>query len=107
MWHGPCTGSGMPATAPSSAAPAFDVRRRYVRRRAVRTDGFVEFDFAIGDPDLSVELMLPQAAFAEFCRAQQVTWIGEPEGRALDRARRRWSELDGHDDHDDPEETTP
>ncbi|WP_326537211.1 phenol hydroxylase subunit [Pseudorhodoferax sp.] len=95
----------MPTTAQTPAAPAFDVQRRYVRRRAMRDDGFVEFDFAIGDPDLSVELMLPRAAFTAFCSAQQVTWIDERQGMALDQARRRWSELDDHDD--DQQETTP
>jgi phenol hydroxylase P0 protein len=96
-----------PAPSPAAAAPAFDVERRYVRRRHVRADGFVAFDFAIGEPDLSVELVLPQAAFAAFCEAQQVTWITEAQGAALDQARRRWSELEGHDDDDDNQETTP
>lgn len=95
----------MPTTAPP---PCFDVQRRYVRQRALRDDGFVEFDFAIGDPDLCVELILPLAAFTAFCSAQQVTWISETQGAALDQARRRWSELEGHDDHDaDNQETTP
>ena len=38
--------------------PAFDVTRRYVRFRELRSDGYVLFDFAIGDPETSVELML-------------------------------------------------
>ena len=99
----------MPPPAPPAAAlaPAFDVTRRYVRRRHVRADGFVAFDFAIGEPDLSVELVLPQAAFIAFCDAQQVTWITEAQGAALDLARRRWSELVGHDDDDNNQETTP
>jgi phenol hydroxylase P0 protein len=97
-----------PALPLAAPAPAFDVERRYVRRRQVRTDRFVTFDFAIGEPDLSVELVLPQAAFAAFCDAQQVTWITEAQGAALDQARRRWSELEGHDDDDDDnQETTP
>lgn len=91
---------------PSPPARAFDVTRRYVRRRAVRADGFVVFDFAIGDPDLGVELMLPQAAFAAFCREQNVAWIGEQEGAALDLARLRWSG-GGREQDDNPEETTP
>lgn len=88
----------------TATTSSFDVRRRYVRRRAERADGFVEFDFAIGDPDLCVELILPLAAFTAFCSAQQVIWIDERQGRALDQARRRWSELDEQDDN---QETTP
>ena len=35
-----------------------------------------EFDFAIGFPDLSVELVMPKAAFDEFCRRNDVELIG-------------------------------
>jgi phenol/toluene 2-monooxygenase (NADH) P0/A0 len=61
---------------------AFDPGVCFVRMRKVRSDGFVEFDFAIGEPDLSVELILPAAAFHEFCRANQVIHIGPIEGVA-------------------------
>jgi hypothetical protein len=37
-----------------------------------RPDGFIEFEFAIGDPELAVELMLPESAFHEFCLANEV-----------------------------------
>lgn len=50
----------------------FDAGRRYVRICHRRPDGFVEFEFAIGDPELAVELMLPEAAFHEFCLANEV-----------------------------------
>lgn len=50
----------------------FDATRRYVRVCQQRADGFVEFEFAIGDPELAVELMLPEAAFHEFCLANEV-----------------------------------
>lgn len=46
---------------------AFDLTRKFVRVREVTADGNVRFDFAIGWPDLSVELVLPRAAFDEFC----------------------------------------
>ncbi len=37
--------------------------------RVTRTDrrGYVEFQYAIGDPALYLEMILPAAAFAEFC----------------------------------------
>jgi phenol/toluene 2-monooxygenase (NADH) P0/A0 len=46
---------------------AFDTNRRFVRVVEHRADGFVEFRFAIGEPSLFVEMMLSEAAFAEFC----------------------------------------
>lgn len=55
--------------------PAFDPGLRFVRLREVRADGFVEFDFAVGEPEMSVELILPVAAFQEFCRANHVIHI--------------------------------
>lgn len=45
----------------------FDTSRRFVRVVERRTDGFVEFHFAIGDPSLFVEMFLNAADFAEFC----------------------------------------
>lgn len=53
----------------------FDPSVCFVRLRKVRSDGYVEFDFAIGEPDLSVELILPAAAYHEFCRTNRVTHI--------------------------------
>ncbi|HOI51682.1 phenol hydroxylase subunit [Azonexus caeni] len=50
----------------------FDAGRRYVRICKRRPDGFIEFEFAIGDPELAVELMLPESAFHEFCLANEV-----------------------------------
>lgn len=54
-------------------APAdLDTKRRFVRMTRERDDGFVEFDFAIGEPELFVELILTRAAFAEFCAVNRV-----------------------------------
>ncbi len=50
----------------------FDAGRRYVRVCNCRPDGFIEFEFSIGDPALAVELMLPESAFHEFCLANEV-----------------------------------
>lgn len=57
---------------PVEFTPAtMDTSRRYVRVRGER-NGLVEFDFAIGEPELFVELMLRPEAFAEFCATNQV-----------------------------------
>ena len=49
-----------------------DTTRRYVRMLEARADGLVAFEFAIGWPELAVELLLPVAAFDEFCATQRV-----------------------------------
>lgn len=59
----------------SEQKPAFDATRKYVRVCNRRENGFVEFEFAIGDPALCVELMLPSAAFHEFCLANEVIML--------------------------------
>jgi phenol/toluene 2-monooxygenase (NADH) P0/A0 len=53
-------------------AESFDAMRRYVRICRQRPDGFIEFEFAIGDPALAVELMLTEADFHDFCLANEV-----------------------------------
>jgi phenol/toluene 2-monooxygenase (NADH) P0/A0 len=53
----------------------FDPNLRFVRLRAVRSDGFVEFEFAIGEPELCVELIMPAAAYHEFCRVNSVVHL--------------------------------
>ncbi len=58
---------------PSEEPPlAVDVRRKFVAVKEISADGNVRFDFAIGWPELSVELALPQAAFDEFCVRNRV-----------------------------------
>lgn len=54
------------------ALPAVDTSVRFVRVSEQRADGLVAFEFAIGWPELAVELLLPAAAFAEFCAANKV-----------------------------------
>jgi phenol/toluene 2-monooxygenase (NADH) P0/A0 len=78
----------------TSAKPAFDVNRRYVRLRELRADGFVEFEFAIGDPELAVDLILPADAYRNFCRDNHAVPISPLQGAAIDHARLRWSTND-------------
>jgi phenol hydroxylase P0 protein len=68
-----------PTTAPTPTEPPVHgepetLRRKYVRvlERASTPVGMVAFEFSIGWPDLSVELVLPQAAFDAFCARHQV-----------------------------------
>jgi len=63
---------------------------RYVRIRNVVDDKFIEFDFAIGDPSLYVELVLPKAAFEAFCRHNQVVMMTEEQARQVDADMEKW-----------------
>ncbi|KAB2887306.1 MAG: phenol hydroxylase [Burkholderiaceae bacterium] len=58
-----------PATVPETAC---DLSQRFVRVLGRRDNGFVEFAFSVGWPELSVELMLPAPAFDAFCAAHRV-----------------------------------
>lgn len=55
-----------------SASVPLDLTKKFVRVIEHRADGLVAFEFAIGWPELLVELLLPEAAFAEFCRTHRV-----------------------------------
>lgn len=73
------------------SAPEAPVHTRcWVRVQRLRDDGFVEFDFALGDPGLSVDLILPQAAFNAFCATHQVRPFTLTQGQALDDEQARW-----------------
>lgn len=60
----------------------FDTTRKFVRVIETRDNGMVEFEFAIGEPELFVELLLPAPAFTEFCGANAVTMLGNPASTA-------------------------
>ena len=68
----------MPASPPLDTATlddplaGLDTRKKYVRVLERRADGLVAFEFAIGWPELLVELLLPEPAFAEFCATHRV-----------------------------------
>lgn len=70
--------------------PTFDVRKNYVRFRELRTDGYVLFDFAIGDPELAVELTLPLPAYRTFCRERGVIYLTRDEAESVDFEQSKW-----------------
>ena len=53
----------------------FDTTHKFVRVIETRQDGMVSFQFAIGEPALFVELMMPAAAFNEFCEVNRVAML--------------------------------
>ncbi|MBB3139774.1 phenol hydroxylase subunit [Halomonas organivorans] len=63
--------------------------KRYVRVRE-RSEKFVEFDFAIENPELFVELILPPQAFESFCARNEVTLMTEEQARQVDIQMEKW-----------------
>lgn len=68
----------------------FEQLPRFVRVRSEPDAPFVEFDFAIGYPDLFVELVLPQAAFARFCVQNRVQHMDAAMAEAVDADMEKW-----------------
>ncbi|WP_397448783.1 phenol hydroxylase subunit [Pseudomonas sp. NA-150] len=68
----------------------FDRIPRYVRVRSPEQATFVEFDFAIGTPDLYVELVLPRQAFQQFCDVNNVQHMDAQMCAAVDADMRKW-----------------
>lgn len=68
----------------------FDQMPRYIRVRSKPEDAFVEFDFAIGYPELFVELVLPHQAFKQFCKNNHVQHMDAQMSDALDADARKW-----------------
>lgn len=64
--------------------------RKYVCVRDRHPNGLIEFLFAIGDPDLSVELVMPSAAFDDFCATNNVTFVDELVPSAPETADFAW-----------------
>lgn len=66
------------------------VVNKYVSVKRVIDNKFVEFNFAIGDPTLFVELILPVAAYAEFCQANDVIEMSAEQCQLLESEAARW-----------------
>lgn len=68
----------------------FDTTRKFVRVIETRANGMVEFEFAIGEPELFVELLLPATAFAEFCAVNAVTLLDAATAPDTDSDAAQW-----------------
>jgi phenol/toluene 2-monooxygenase (NADH) P0/A0 len=68
----------------------FDIGKRYVRFRVKRPDGFVEFDFSIGDPRISVELVMRNDDYLAFCHTHDVEHLSDKDGAVLDAEELKW-----------------
>jgi phenol hydroxylase P0 protein len=67
----------MTTTFTSLIESACNIANRFVRVKEVRADGLVCFEFAIGWPELFVDLMLPKPAFDDFCARNQVQLLSD------------------------------
>jgi phenol/toluene 2-monooxygenase (NADH) P0/A0 len=63
--------------------------RYFVRVRGIKYR-FVEFDFAVDSPDLSVELMMPKEDFKQFCQNYNVTMMDEAQILSVEHERAEW-----------------
>lgn len=68
----------------SQALAAPPDAKRYVRITERMGNGMIGFDFAIGTPDLFVELVLPEAAFEMFCKTNNAVFMTEEESAMVD-----------------------
>ena len=50
-----------------------DINRKFTRLTGIRDNKYVEFDFAIDDPEIFVELVLPFEMYESFCEKNRVT----------------------------------
>jgi phenol hydroxylase P0 protein len=67
-----------------------DCNKKFVRVTALRNQQFVEFDFAVGEPGLFIEMILPLAGFEAFCRDNGVTELDEAACALVDADKLRW-----------------
>ena len=80
----------VPSSSADDESAALKELKRYARVRRVVDDKFIEFDFAIGDPSLYVELVLPKAEFEVFCRHNNVEMMTEAQAAVVDADREKW-----------------
>ncbi len=64
--------------------------KKFVRVTGVRSGRYVEFEFSVNDADLTVELILPLAAFEEFCALQEVVRLPPAEGVGEEFEKLAW-----------------
>lgn len=88
--------------APDTPFESFDVRLRFIRIVDEHANGLVEFEFAVGEPDIYVEMILPRAEFDDFCQMQGVApthgRLPQHDGESLD-AHWDWNLRDARERH--------
>jgi phenol hydroxylase P0 protein len=85
----------------SAATTTFDMSRCFVRVTGERGD-FVEFEFALGEPEIFIEMILTREAFEDFCRERNpvIQQLDEGEsGRDEGEAEFDWRLSDAREKH--------
>lgn len=67
-----------------------DSRPRFVRFHRITGHGFVEFAFGVDSPDLMTELVMPLAAYKEFCKVNKVVYLTREQELAMDHDQAKW-----------------
>ena len=67
-----------------------DGLKKYIRVRSEPGARFVEFDFAIEDPSLFVELIMPPTAFEAFCKNNHVIHMTDEQMAEVDAELEKW-----------------
>lgn len=80
----------MSAASDSDAPMVLDTSRRFVRVCGERGNGFIEFEFAIGEPEVFAEMILERQAFIEFCQLNRVEMLPPKEASGLDISDWDW-----------------
>jgi len=73
----------MSPVASLNARSMIDTNRRFVRVCGERGKGFVEFEFAIGEPEVFAEMILERSDFLDFCQANRVEMLPPHEESGL------------------------
>ena len=64
--------------------------QRYVRVTKVVNEKYVEFEFAIDDPTINVELVLPFEHFKTFCEMNAATHLTPEQEAAVEYDKLKW-----------------
>jgi phenol hydroxylase P0 protein len=64
--------------------------KKYVHVTDIKNNGLIEFDFAVGDPCMYVELALPKKQFEEFCLKNDVMHLTREQEIDVENDKYKW-----------------
>ncbi|VVO76169.1 hypothetical protein PS862_01588 [Pseudomonas fluorescens] len=62
----------------------------FVRITGTQRQRFIEFEFSVGDPELSVEMIMPVQAFEEFCARHDARQLSAEQVAQVEYERLKW-----------------
>jgi phenol hydroxylase P0 protein len=63
---------------------------KFIKIEKIRSDGFVEFLFAMDEVTTNVEMILPYKAFIEFCERNRVSFVSEEQEEEMEEDAILW-----------------